>query len=116
MDSQEALKADDPGLVQAAEGALRSIWCRSENAAVDQVLEEGIAAMQERDFARAVALFSRVVAEAPDFAEGYNKRATAYYRPSPSTRIWQASSSTWRPPGSASRRATGLAARRAGAG
>lgn len=41
---------------------------------MDQVFQEGIAAVGRREYAQAVALFSRVMAEAPDFAEGYNKR------------------------------------------
>ncbi len=75
----EALKADDPGLIQAAEAALWAIWSQSGNAEVDRALAGGIAAVERREYARAVALFSRVIAEAPDFAEGYNKRATTYY-------------------------------------
>ena len=74
-----ALKANDPGLVQAAEAALWAIWCRSGNPGVDRVLEDGIATVGRQGYARAVGLFSRVIAEAPDFAEGYNKRATTYY-------------------------------------
>ena len=74
-----ALKENDPGLVQAAEAALWAIWCRSGNPGVDRVLEEGIATVGRQDYARAVGLFSQVIAEAPDFAEGYNKRATTYY-------------------------------------
>jgi len=75
----EALTAADPGLMQAAEAALWAIWSQSGNAELDRALAEGIAAVERREYARAVALFSRVIAEAPDFAEGYNKRATTYY-------------------------------------
>lgn len=78
-DLAAALKEDDPGLVHAAEAALWAIWSRSGSAAVDRTLAEGIAAVERREYAQAAALFSRVIAEAPDFAEGYNKRATTYY-------------------------------------
>jgi tetratricopeptide (TPR) repeat protein len=78
-DLAAALKEDDPGLVHAAETALWAIWSRSGNAGVDRMLQEGIAAVGRREYARALGLFSQVIAEAPDFAEGYNKRATTYY-------------------------------------
>jgi tetratricopeptide (TPR) repeat protein len=78
-DLAAVLKENDPGLVQAAEAALWAIWSRSGNPAVDRTLQEGIAAVERREYAGALASFSRVIAEAPDFAEGYNKRATTYY-------------------------------------
>jgi tetratricopeptide (TPR) repeat protein len=46
---------------------------------VDRLLRQGIEAMERRELAEAVALFSRIIARAPDFAEGWNKRATARY-------------------------------------
>ena len=74
-----ALMENDRGLVQAAEAALWAIWSRSGNPEVDRALQEGIAAVERREYPGALACFSRVIAEAPDFAEGYNKRATTYY-------------------------------------
>jgi tetratricopeptide (TPR) repeat protein len=35
--------------------------------------------MQRGTFEEAVAIFTEVIEMAPDFAEGYNKRATTYY-------------------------------------
>ena len=59
--------------------ALWQVWHRSGDDAVDRHLQAGIDAMNRRALDEAVNIFSEVIAMAPDFAEGYNKRATAYY-------------------------------------
>lgn len=74
-----ALADDDPPLVHLVERALWEIWCRSGNQETDRILQEGIEALGQHALDRAVDLFSQVVARAPQFAEGYNKRATALY-------------------------------------
>ncbi len=74
-----ALADDDPALVHLVERALWEIWCRSGNQETDRVLQEGIEALGQHALDRAVDLFSQVIARAPEFAEGYNKRATALY-------------------------------------
>lgn len=73
------LRGDDPALAARAEATLWEIWCRSGIPEVDRLLRQGIEAMERRELAEAVALFSRIIARAPDFAEGWNKRATARY-------------------------------------
>lgn len=76
----EALKNDaDTFVRQGAEQALWQIWHRSEDEAVDALLQEGIEAMQRGNYQAAVDLFTQVIEIAPKFAEGYNKRATTYY-------------------------------------
>jgi tetratricopeptide (TPR) repeat protein len=75
-----ALKNDaDIFVRQGAEQALWQIWHRSGDDAVDALLQEGMEAMQRGAYQTAVDLFTRVIQVAPDFAEGYNKRATTYY-------------------------------------
>jgi len=73
------LAGDDPALVHLVEEALWRIWCRSGDPETNRLLEEGTDAMGQQALDRAVELFSRVIARAPSFAEGYNKRATALY-------------------------------------
>jgi len=75
----EALTSKDTVFVGLAERALWEIWCRSGIPEVDAVLQEGMAAMERGNHDSAAALFTRVIQMAPDFPEGYNKRATAYY-------------------------------------
>ena len=73
------LRGDDPVDVARAEQALWQMWTRSGNAEVDALLVEGVQAMERRDFDEAERIFTRIVARAPAFAEGWNKRATVRY-------------------------------------
>jgi len=74
-----ALKGDDPKLVATAEAILWHIWCRSGDLETDRLFRAGVEAMQAQKLADAEALFSRVIELNPDFAEGWNKRATVRY-------------------------------------
>jgi tetratricopeptide (TPR) repeat protein len=74
-----ALKSDDAALAARAAAALWEIWCRSGQPDVDALLHEGIEAMERQELQQAAALFDRVIARAPEFAEGWNKRATVRY-------------------------------------
>jgi tetratricopeptide (TPR) repeat protein len=74
-----ALRDADALVRHGAEQALWSIWQRSGDPDVDTRLHEGILAMQRGALQEAVEIFTDVIKMAPDFAEGYNKRATAYY-------------------------------------
>jgi tetratricopeptide (TPR) repeat protein len=74
-----ALRDADYLVRESAEQALWSIWHRSGRPEVDARLQDGIAEMQRGAFAQAVEIFTEVIGMAPDFAEGYNKRATTYY-------------------------------------
>jgi tetratricopeptide (TPR) repeat protein len=56
-----------------------AIWHRSGDPAIDARLAQGIALMGSGSLPEAIEAFSDVIARAPDFAEGWNKRATAYY-------------------------------------
>ena len=74
-----ALQDEDWGVRTIAEHSLWQVWCRSGDASVDALLQEGIHAMERKALTDAVATFTHVIERVPDFAEGYNKRATAYY-------------------------------------
>ena len=74
-----ALQGDDPDGAARAEAALWAMWCRSEIPEVDALLVEGVQAMERRDLGAAEACFARIIAQAPGFAEGWNKRATVRY-------------------------------------
>lgn len=74
-----ALKGDDPARAARAAAALWEMWCRSGRPEVDTLLRAGVEAMEGQELRRAETLFGRIIATAPDFAEGWNKRATARY-------------------------------------
>ena len=55
------------------------IWTDSGHEEINQLMNQGIAAMQSRHYDEALVKFNEVIEKAPDFAEGWNKRATVYY-------------------------------------
>ncbi len=76
----KALKKDLDGLVRRlAEQALWAIWTRSGDKNVDELMARGISLLANGLPKRAGRIFSRIIRIKPEFAEGYNKRATAYY-------------------------------------
>lgn len=75
----DALKGDDPELAATAEAILWRIWCRSGDPETDRIFRAGVEALQQQKLADAEALFGRVIELYPDFAEGWNKRATVRF-------------------------------------
>jgi len=75
----QALRDPDSTVRSEAHDSLWAIWHRSGDPAIDDLLGQGIALMQSGRLPESVAVFSDVIARAPAFAEGWNKRATAYY-------------------------------------
>jgi len=63
----------------AIEQAIWKIWTVRGVADVDKAMAFGIAAMNAGALRVSVQSFGRVIELAPDFAEGWNKRATVYY-------------------------------------
>ena len=74
-----AIRGSDAALAARAEARLWEIWCASGIPEVNALLRQGIGAMERREFGEAEALFTRIIERAPDFAEGWNKRATVRY-------------------------------------
>jgi len=74
-----ALRDDDALVRKLAERAMWEVWSRSGDASVDRLLASGIEQMGAREGELAVRTFTEVIRRRPDFAEGWNKRATVYY-------------------------------------
>ena len=77
----EARLRDESEFVRGfAEQGLWLLWGRSGRPEVDRVMARGVEAMQD-DYRQveAIALFTQVIESHPSFAEGWNKRATAYF-------------------------------------
>lgn len=70
---------DNPAEAQLVEALIWQIWTESGDAAVDSLMELGLGAMQSGNLPGALELFDAVTAQKPDFAEGWNKRATVLY-------------------------------------
>lgn len=76
---QRRLVDDNPYVRSIAEQALWLLWSHSGDEAVDALLARGVDEMRERRLDDAIATFSEVIRARPDFAEGWNKRATALF-------------------------------------
>jgi tetratricopeptide (TPR) repeat protein len=55
-------------------------WSKSGSPALDLLLQRGRDALALGDTAQAIEHFTAIIDHAPDFAEGWNARATAYYQ------------------------------------
>lgn len=75
----ENLKNDDLRACLNTEIALWNVWSRSGNESVDKMLKAGKRALKNENFSEAVEQFTSVIQAAPNFAEGYNQRAIAYF-------------------------------------
>ena len=82
MTEREALavlRGDDPARAARAANALWQLWHQSGRSELDALLLRGIEAMQGGRLEEADSVFTRLIDTAPDFAEGWNKRATVRY-------------------------------------
>ena len=73
------LADEDPIVREAAQQAVWLAWSRSGDAETDRLLNDGTAEMSAGHYPKAIEIFSKVIKRDPAFAEGWNKRATAYY-------------------------------------
>ena len=74
-----ALRDPDPIVRGFVESAMWSVWSRSGDETVDRLFAIGVEQMGQRQLEAAVETFSRIVERRPEFAEGWNKRATVYF-------------------------------------
>ncbi len=75
----KVLRDSDEDTRQHAEQAIWRIWARSGNQKVDALYQTGIDQMNAGDLQQAIVTFTRIIELKPDFAEGWNKRATSYF-------------------------------------
>jgi tetratricopeptide (TPR) repeat protein len=76
---QRLQETGSPGEARALEQQIWRLWLESDDAAIDRLMAQGVAAMRAQDYAGALQAFDRMVEQEPDFAEGWNKRATVHY-------------------------------------
>jgi tetratricopeptide (TPR) repeat protein len=75
----KALRDLDAQTRVAAESAIWEIWGRSGDADVDALYRRGMELMNLGAAGEAIKIFTLIIGKKPDFAEGWNKRATLYY-------------------------------------
>jgi tetratricopeptide (TPR) repeat protein len=73
------LRDDSPSVRELAERGLWQLWSRSGERATDELMARGAGEMQSGRYAEAAATFGAAIRRQPDFAEAWNKRATALY-------------------------------------
>ncbi|MCF2870049.1 hypothetical protein L0664_03125 [Octadecabacter sp. G9-8] len=76
----EQLLEAEPGQVARIEEQIITEWGKSGSAAMDLLLRRGEDALEDGAPDVAVQHFTALVDHAPNFAEGYNGRASAYYQ------------------------------------
>jgi len=74
-----ALRDPDDVVRTLAERSLWRIWSRSGDPEIDALFTEGVEEMQHGAGPAAIQAFTTIIEKKPDFAEGWNKRATVYY-------------------------------------
>lgn len=75
-----ALKAaQSPGWARVLESQIGHIWSETTDPETQQLMEKGLTLMAEDEDEAALKAFDAMVVHAPDFAEGWNKRATVEF-------------------------------------
>jgi len=75
----QALRDEDEVVRALAENSLWQVWSRSGDPQIDALFQVGVEQMAHGAAQAAIQTFSTIIQKKPDFAEGWNKRATIYY-------------------------------------
>jgi len=71
--------AEDRESATLLEQAIWKLWLRSGSPTIDLLMSRAVTLMNERRLDAALSILDIVVKLVPDYAEGWNKRATVYY-------------------------------------
>jgi tetratricopeptide (TPR) repeat protein len=74
-----ALRDEDETVRAVAESSLWQVWSRSGDPEIDMLFQLGVEQMSRGDTSAAIQTFTTIIQKKPDFAEGWNKRATIYF-------------------------------------
>ncbi len=72
-------ETNDQSQAQVVQTVIWGIWFEAPNAGTGMLLKQGQAAMSGGDYDSALKSFDALVELEPDFAEGWNRRATLHY-------------------------------------
>jgi tetratricopeptide (TPR) repeat protein len=70
---------DDPVAAAALQQAIWETWIKADTSDLDALMRQGMMQMAAQRLDDAVETFSQLIAQAPDFAEAWNKRATVHF-------------------------------------
>ncbi len=71
-------QTDSPEVARNVENKIWEIWIQHDDEQTQERMAEGIGAMDENP-SNALLIFNELIEDVPDFAEGWNKRATLFY-------------------------------------
>ncbi len=69
----------DPAEAQMLEVAIRHVWSHSGRAGVDELMHHAATDIHDGDYDEALATLNDVISDDPEFAEGWNLRATVHF-------------------------------------
>ena len=72
-------KTDSDIQIREVTSSIWNIWHETNDPSIEADFYRGLESMRTGDLIMAVAFFTRVIDKNPNFAEGWNKRATVYY-------------------------------------
>jgi tetratricopeptide (TPR) repeat protein len=72
--------AEDETAAKPIEESLERVWLYSGSPTVDLLFARGMQAVAQKDYDQALLFFTHVVEQAPDFTEGWNRRAFIYFQ------------------------------------
>ena len=72
-------KAENDIQINEVISSIWDIWHETNDPSIEEDFFRGLESMRIGDLIKAVAFFTQVIDKNPNFAEGWNKRATVYY-------------------------------------
>jgi tetratricopeptide (TPR) repeat protein len=72
--------AEDESTAKAIADGIERVWLHSGSPTVDLLFGRAMKAVQAKDYDLALKLFDNVVEQAPDFTEGWNRRAFVHFQ------------------------------------
>lgn len=76
---QKLKQAENAAQAYPIENSIWNIWMENDDAQYQNLMRTGIAQMNSNNLRTALATFTQLINQAPDYAEAWNKRATIYY-------------------------------------
>ena len=76
---QKLAATAEPSELGEIERSIWLVWLSSGDDRIDRMMEAGVRSMGDGNHDAALVAFNAIVEAAPDFAEGWNKRATLYW-------------------------------------